>query len=61
MLGIFNANLDIIEKKKKIIERKVVSNGVCIINVWDKGDKGNVGRLGQKMEILMEQGETWQL
>lgn len=61
-LGIFNANLDIIEKKnKEIIERKVVSNGVFIINLWDKGDEGNVGRLGQKMEILMEQGEKWQL
>lgn len=62
VLGIFNAKLDIIEKKnKEIIERKVVSNGVFIINLWDKGDKGNVGRLGQKMEILMEQGEKWQL
>lgn len=44
----------IFHAKLEIMERKVVSNGIFIINLWNKGDKEIVGRSGQKTQILMD-------
>ena len=54
MRSIFHAKLE-------IIERKAVSSGIFIINLWNKEDKEIVGRSGQKTQILMERGKKHQL
>lgn len=44
----------IFHAKLEIMGRKVVSSGILIINLWNKGDKEIVGRSGQKIQILMD-------
>ena len=51
----------IFHAKLEIIERKVVSSGIFIINLWNKDDKEIVGGSGQKTQMLMERGEKHQL
>lgn len=51
MLAIFNAKLE-------IIERRIVSSGMFVINPWQKEDKENVGYQDRKTHVLMEKGPS---
>ena len=51
----------IFHAKLEIMDRKVVSSGIFIINLWNKEDKQIVVRSGWKMQILMERGKKHQL